>query len=133
MPETVDYVTKEVFDMQVKSLRDHSDLIDKLSDARSDRIEALMSQTLAEIRMNNNQLKSELKNEINEMKGELKVMNARIDQNLAEYKAIAEGINGEVKALKTGFDTLQNKFSWNIAWMGIIMGVVLAVIQHFWK
>ena len=132
MPEA-EYVTQEVFDMQVKSLRERGDLIDRLSDARSDRIEALMGQTLAEIRMNSTQLKTELKNEINEMKGELKVMNARIDRNLAEYKAIAEGINGEVKALKTGFDTLQNKFSWNIAWMGIIIGVVLAVIQHFWK
>ena len=132
MPEA-EYVTQEVFDMQVKSLRERGDLIDRLSDARSDRIEALMGQTLAEIRMNSTQLKTELKNEINEMKGELKVMNARIDKNLAEYKAIAEGINGEVKALKTGFDTLQNKFSWNIAWMGIIIGVVLAVIQHFWK
>ncbi|MBR0043230.1 MAG: hypothetical protein IJP56_00125, partial [Synergistaceae bacterium] len=72
------------------------------------------------------------------------IMNVRIDKNLAEYKAIASEMQGNFRAdvvrlegrietVNAKIDTLQNKFSWNIAWMGIIIGVVLAVIQHFWK
>ena len=136
MPE-VEYVTKEVFDMQVKSLRERGDLIDKIGDARSDRIEALMGQTLAEIKADNAQLRSEIR-------GEISAMNARIDKNLAEYKAIASEMQGNFRAdvarlegrietVNAKIDTLQNKFSWSIAWMGMIIGVVLAVIQHFWK
>ena len=132
MPD-VQYVTKEIFDMQVKSLRERDEANDKISDMRIERLEALVDKALTEIRIGNAQLISELRHETKETKSELKVMNARIDQNLAEYKAIAESINGEVKALKTGFDTLQNKFSWNLAWVGIIMGLVLAIVQHFWK
>ena len=134
MPEVeVEYVTKENFDMQVKSLRERDDLIDKLGDTRIARMEALVDKTLAQIREDNSQLRADLK-----------VMNARIDQNLAEYKAIASEMQGNFRAdvvrlegkidsVNAKVDTLQNKFSWNIAWMGIIMGVVLAVIQHFWK
>ena len=132
MPD-VQYVTKEIFDMQVKSLRERGESNDKISDMRIERLEALVDKALTEIKIGNAQLISELRHETKETKSELKVMNARIDQNLAEYKAIAESINGEVKALKTGFDTLQNKFSWNLAWVGIIMGLVLAIVQHFWK
>ena len=132
MPD-VQYVTKEIFDMQVKSLRERDEVNDKISDMRIERLEALVDKALTEIRIGNAQLISELRHETKETKSELKVMNARIDQNLAEYKAIAESINGEVKALKSGFDTLQNKFSWNLAWVGIIMGLVLAIVQHFWK
>ena len=132
MPD-VQYVTKEIFDMQVKSLRERDDANDKISDMRIERLEALVDKALTEIKIGNAQLISELRHETKETKSELKVMNARIAQNLAEYKAIAESINGEVKALKTGFDTLQNKFSWNLAWVGIIMGLVLAIVQHFWK
>ena len=134
MPEVeVEYVTKEIFDMQVKSLRERDDLIDKLGDTRIARMEALVDKTLAQIREDNSQLRADLK-----------VMNARIDQNLAEYKAIASEMQGNFRAdvarlegkidsVNAKVDTLQNKFSWNIAWMGIIIGVVLAVIQHFWK
>ena len=132
MPD-VQYVTKEIFDMQVKSLRERDEANDKISDMRIERLEALVDKALTEIKIGNAQLISELRHETKETKSELKVMNARIDQNLAEYKAIAESINGEVKALKSGFDTLQNKFSWNLAWVGIIMGLVLAIVQHFWK
>ncbi|MBR1603303.1 MAG: hypothetical protein IJ667_07675 [Synergistaceae bacterium] len=119
--------------MQVKSIRERDEANDKISDMRIERLEALVDKALTEIKIGNAQLISELRHETKETKSELKVMNARIDQNLAEYKAIAESINGEVKALKTGFDTLQNKFSWNLAWVGIIMGLVLAIVQHFWK
>ena len=132
MPEA-EYVTQEVFDMQVKSFRERDDLIDRLSDARMERMEALVDRTLAQIREDNSQLRADLK-----------VMNARIDQNLSEYKAIASEmqgnlnanvarLEGKIDAVNAKVDTLQNKFSWNIAWMGIIIGVVLAVIQHFWK
>ena len=136
MPD-VQYVTKEIFDMQVKSLRERDDANDKISDMRSDRIESFMAKTLAEIRMDNAQLRSELK-------GEVRAMNERIEKNLEEYKAIANEmqgnfntsvarLEGKIEAVNSKVDALQNKFSWNLAWVGIIMGLVLAIVQHFWK
>ena len=161
MPE-VDYVTKEVFEMQVKTLKERDDSVEKICDARCDRIEALMEKTLEQIRTENFQLRTEFRSKMNEMqednakfraevrsdikemKNEIAIMNVRIDKNLAEYKAIASEMQGNFRAdvvrlegrietVNAKIDTLQNKFSWNIAWMGIIIGVVLAVIQHFWK
>ena len=89
MPD-VQYVTKEIFDMQVKSLRERDEVNDKISDMRIERLEALVDKALTEIKIGNAQLISELRHETKETKSELKVMHARIDQNLAEYKAIAE-------------------------------------------
>ncbi len=62
MPE-VDYVTKEVFDMQVKTLKERDDSVEKICDARCDRIEALMEKTLEQIRTENFQLRTEIRNE----------------------------------------------------------------------
>ena len=128
-----DSISQSVFDLQIKHLRDRADSEEKLSSARFDRLEALMAQNLAEQRAI-----------ATELRGELKGMNQRIDTNLTEYKLIASGIQGEmrennarlegkIEAMNARFDALQNRFAWNIAWVGIIMGLVLAIAQRIWR
>ncbi|MBQ3377248.1 MAG: hypothetical protein IJG62_03160 [Synergistaceae bacterium] len=67
-------------------------------------------------------------------------MEAIMEKNLAKHDAIAADmkadvaeLKGDVKAMNARLDTLQNKFSWNLAWLGVIIGLVLAVVQHLWK
>ena len=67
-------------------------------------------------------------------------MEAISEKNLAKHDAIAaemraniSEMKGDLKAMNARLDTIENKFSWNLAWVGIIMGLVLAIVQHFWK
>ena len=67
-------------------------------------------------------------------------METIMEKNLAKHDAIAADmkadvaeLKGDVKAMNVRLDTLQNKFSWNLAWLGVIIGLVLAVVQHLWK
>ncbi|MBR0043828.1 MAG: hypothetical protein IJP56_03225 [Synergistaceae bacterium] len=67
-------------------------------------------------------------------------MEAIMEKNLAKHDAIAADmkadvaeLKGDVKAMNARLDTLQNKFSWNLAWLGVIIGLVLAVVQHLCK
>ena len=128
-----EYISQDMFDLQIKHLRERADSDEKLSSARFDKIEALISRNMEEQHAI-----------ANEIRGEIKVMNERIDKNFAEYKVLLSDVKselkedisdvkGDVKAINARLDTLQNKFSWNLAWVGIIMGLVLAIVQHFWK
>ena len=67
-------------------------------------------------------------------------MEAISEKNLAKHDAIAaemraniSEMNGDLKAMNARLDTIENKFSWNLAWVGIIIGLALAIVQHFWK
>ena len=60
-------------------------------------------------------------------------METMMDRNLAKHETIAARIEGKFDTMNARLDTIENKFSWNFAWVGIIMGLVLAIVQHFWK
>ena len=67
-------------------------------------------------------------------------MEAISEKNLAKHDAIAaemraniSEMKGDLKAMNARLDTIENKFSWNLAWVGIIIGLALAIVQHFWK
>lgn len=125
------YITKDAFDIQVKSIRDRADSEVRVSDARFDRLEALIARNMIEQRSAISELKSELT-------GEIKALNERIDKNLAEYKAVASDmkaeisdIRGDVKALNASVQSLQQRRSWDIAWISIAVAVGIALIQIF--
>ena len=60
-------------------------------------------------------------------------MEAIMEKNLAKHDAIANEMRGDIKAINARLDTLESRFSWNLAWLGVIVGLVLAIVQHFWK
>ena len=60
-------------------------------------------------------------------------METMMDRNLAKHETIAARIEGKFDTMNARLDTLENKFSWNLAWVGIIMGLVLAIVQHICK
>ena len=102
---------------------------------------------VAEIKEQSHSLNKDINNikvDISRLDGNIKAMNERTDKNIAEYKVLLSDlrselredisdIRGDIKALAAQNTALQNKFSWNLAWVGIIMGLVLAIVQHFWK
>ena len=134
MPETLlntEYVTKDAFDIQVRSIRDRADSEVRVSDARMDRLEALIARNMIEQRSAINEFKSEIKGELNGLRSELKVMNERIDKNLANYEAVASRIEGDVKAINASVQSLQQRRSWDIAWISLAVAVGIALIQIF--
>ena len=67
-------------------------------------------------------------------------MEAISEKNLAKHDAIAaemraniSEMKGDLKAMNARLDTIENKFSWNLAWVGIIIGLALAIVQLIWK
>ena len=116
------YVSQDVLNIHLQGIKERAASEEKITDARFDRLEAILEKNTAEI------------------KSEIKVMNERIDRNLAEYKAVAgdirteiSDIRGDVKALNARVDSFQHRRYWDIAWVGIVIGAVIGLIQMFSK
>ncbi|MBQ9526860.1 MAG: hypothetical protein IJR68_04550 [Fretibacterium sp.] len=71
-------------------------------------------------------------------------MEALMDRNLTKHESIAERLerkfdmlntrlDGKFDTMNARIDALQNKFAWNIAWVGIVIAIVLAITQHLWR
>ena len=75
---------------------------------------------------------SALKEDMSAIKGDIRVMNERIDKNLAQYETIASHIEGDIKAMNARLDTQQTKFGWYLTIFGLVITVVIAAIQ-LWK
>ena len=131
-----DMVSQNVFDLQIRHLRERADSDEKLSSARFDRIEALLDKTLIEIKMDNAQLRSELKGAISVMderfERKFDILDERIEKNHAQYEAIASEMKGDIKSINAHLDTQQTKFGWYLTIFGLIITVAVAAIQ-FWK
>lgn len=116
------FVSQDVLNIHLQGMKDRAASEEKITGARFERLEAIMEKNMAE-----------LKGEINGLRGELKV-------NLAEYKAVVgdmrteiSDIRGDVKALGARVDSFQHRRYWDIAWVGIIIGAVIGLIQMFSK
>ena len=127
-PVETGYVLKEVFN------------------ARMDRMEALMERGFAR----QEALVQGLSGRMDQMDKRMDQFDKRMDQferrmdqsdkrmdkmesRMEKIEADVSDIKGNVKALTLAFSTLQNRFAWNIAWVGIVIGVIVAAAQHFWR
>ena len=95
-------------------------------DVTMSRMEALIDRSLAKQEALASRMREETNSAISKMQKDISDMRGDI-------KAEVSGLKGDVKAMNARLDTLQNKFSWNLAWFGVIIGLVLAVVQHLWK
>lgn len=59
----------------------------------------------------------------------MNTMQALMEKSLAEHRAVAEEIKGDVKTLGARLDAMENKSSRNVAWTGIIVGAIAALLQ----
>jgi len=81
--QEITYVTRDMFDVQLRSVRDRADSDEKLSNARFDRIEALLQRNLAEQQRMNERLEGKIENvitrlstDISENRNEVRVLKA---------------------------------------------------------
>ena len=119
-------------------LEDRMNFDEKINDIRFASMEKLMSERFDRLQevMEKNLSKYEVI--ASDIKGEMKAMNERIDKNLAEYslitsdiKAEVSEIRGDVKALNASVQSLQQRRSWDIAWISLAVAVGIALIQIF--
>ena len=99
-----DFVRKDLFELNIRRVAHRFEMTEKLVNSAVERMEAIMEKNLAK----QDAIASAMRAEISEIKG-------------------------DVKALSASFSTLQSRFAWNLAWVGIIMGLVLTVVQRSWK
>ena len=133
MDKETQYLSKEVFNMHLQGIKERAESEERITDMRLERLQAIMERNLSEV-------KSEI-NAVNErMEKGFALMNERMDKNLAEYKAAASDmkteiseIRGDVKALNAGVQSLQQRRSWDIAWISLAVAVGIALIQIFSK
>ena len=104
-----------------------------MAEAVLDRLEALIAGNLAAQQAALSEIKGDVKAINERMNGAEKATNERIDKNLANYEAIASRIEGDVKAISASIQSLQQRRSWDIAWIGIAIAVGTALIQIFSK
>ena len=128
-----------IFELQVKNLRDHVDVHERMNETKFDKIEALMAKNFFEQEAIINELRSEFKNmdaRMSRMEGDINGLKDNIDNikdDITDLKVEITGVKGNIEAIHASFNTLQNKFAWNLAWVGIIMALALALAQHFGK
>ena len=134
----------DIADFQIRKLEDRMNFDEKINDIRFASMEKLMAERFDRLQeaMEKNLSKYEVL--ASDIKGEMRAMNERIDKNLAEYKAAVidvraelkedvSEIRGDVKALNAGVQSLQQRRSWDIAWISLAVAVGIALIQIFSK
>ncbi len=137
-----EYVRKDVFAARMDRLHEatapRSDIAD-LPDAAKPTaprepgslasMEALLAQTLAEIRLDNVKLRSELKDEMKsrhaELKDDIKAVQGELKDDINELR-------GDIRVINARLDTQQTKFGWYLAVFGLVITVAVAAIQ-LWK
>ena len=135
----IDNKQTAIFELQVKNLRQHVDVHERMNDTKFDKIEALMARNLAKQEELIGEIRSEVKevrSEVRELRSEFKNMDARMsrmEQRLDGLQEDMSEVKGDIKAINANFNTLQNKFAWNLAWVVIIMALALALAQYFGK
>ena len=106
-----EFVRKELFELNNRRVDHRFEMTEKLVSSAVERMEAVMEKNLAKY---------------DAIASEMRAQNSEMRSQISEIK-------GDVKALSASFATLQSRFAWNLAWVGIIMGLVLAVVQRLWK
>ena len=132
------FVTKDVFDIHVKSMRDRADSEEKLSDARFDRIEALIAGSLVEQKAMAKETTSSIR-VMNERIGRVEERIGHIEKSIDKFNGKVEKLQDDVselkandKALAARLDTQQMKFGWYLTIFGLIITVAVAAVQ-LWK
>ena len=65
--------------------------------------------------------------EIAELKGDIKALSERVDKNLAEFKAVANEIKGDVRTLDARVSGIENHVSWWIGGLTLLLTAIAIV------
>ena len=125
------FVTKDVFDLHVRSMRDRADSEEKLSDAKFERLEALIAGSIAEQRAIARETGNSIK-VINDRLGHVEKNLDKLNEKFERMQDDISELKANDKALTARLDTQQTKFGWYLTVFGLIITVAVAAIQ-LWK
>ena len=135
MPEP-EFVRKDVFDIHVQGLRDRDNADVRISDARFDRMEALLERNIIEQRTFMREINGRvgrLEEDIRDIKKDMKQLRQEIKETREEAGMGFSELKGDLKATNARIDALQVTFGWYLALFGIAITVVLTIVQRFWR
>ena len=125
------FVTKDVFDIHVRSMRDRADSEEKLSDAKFERLEALIAGSIAEQRAMARETGNSIK-VINDRLGHVEKNLDKLNERVERMQDDISELKANDKALTARLDAQQTKFGWYLTVFGLIITVAVAAIQ-LWK
>ena len=130
-----DRVSQNIFDLQIRHLRERADSDEKLSSARFDRLETLMMSRFDKQETILTSFAEKVEQRFNTVENSIKDVRKDIDSLYGHvnklYDAVG-GMQGDIKAINARLDTQQTKFGWYLTIFGLIITVVIAAIQ-LWK
>ena len=113
-PLEIGYVLKDVFN------------------ARMDRMELMMERNLLTHEKLSNEIKADM-DQINKRMDQVEKRMDKMEGRMDRMEGDISDLKSDVKAISVGFAALQTRLALNIALLGIVMGLALAIAQHFWK
>ena len=113
-PMEMGYVLKDVFN------------------ARMDKMEALMERNLLKHEASFNEVKKHME-QIDKRMDKMDDRMDKVEGRMDRIERDVSDIRGDVKALTLAFSAMQSRFALHLAWMGIVIGFVLAIAQRFWR
>ena len=99
----------------------------------NNKIETMRKDYEISIAVMRRELDKDLKERDEKFELKFQLMEAKMDASVAKYEASSNEIIGEIKAINAKFDTLQNRFAWNLAWVAIVIPVIMTIIQRIWR
>ena len=124
-PET-EFVTKKEFEHEIEKVRTTQEFDRQLNDFRIDSIREMLEERFKSIDERFKDL-----NSIIDVRFE--IMQAKMDKSLAEHKEVTARLEGKINAVESKLDMFIHGRYWEIAGVGLIVGLVTFFVQYFVK
>ena len=106
-------------------------------DARMDRMESLLAQTVAEIRLDNVNLRKDMEGEMSALRSEMSALRGKLEDEMTDlrgdFNEDVRDLRSDIRVINARLETLQTKFGWYMAMFGVVITVSVAAIQVLLK
>ncbi len=119
MSAETEFVTKKEFEHEIEKVRTTQEFDRQLNDFRIDSIREMLDE------------RSKNFNSIIDARFE--IMQAKMDKSLAEHKEVTARLEGKINAVESKLDMFIHGRYWEIAGVGLIVGLVTFFVQYFVK
>ena len=126
MSAETEFVTKKEFEHEIEKVRTTQEFDRQLNDFRIDSIREMLEERFKSIDERFKDL-----NSIIDVRFE--IMQAKMDKSLAEHKEVTARLEGKINAVESKLDMFIHGRYWEIAGVGLIVGLVTFFVQYFVK
>ena len=131
-PET-EFVTKKEFEHEIEKVRTTQEFDRQLNDFRIDSIREMLEERFKSIDERFKSIDERFKDLNSIIDVRFEIMQAKMDKSLAEHKEVTARLEGKINAVESKLDMFIHGRYWEIAGVGLIVGLVTFFVQYFVK